>query len=294
MGCGGGALGEFAVGEELGGAAQIVFEGDGRVALTVAGESATLGIAEQLLAAGGGRVGARGLADLDQFDVLGCDGVAGANAATLTLATVVVAAVVAGERKLGERVGRVAAHAVAESGRQGWGGRVIRSWREGAVRRGVEIEVGSGFGGFEERGLPFVGMTEIGGGHAENGEDEVDGVAVDDVEGDGLGELGEGGLDLVEGVEGRQEEGEALAAGAGLGGAQTVGAMLQMVETETLAGDSERLAGAAGVVDVMASVRHECLQNDGEKEKGPCRMTRGLASILGVIVQGKQGKSEIK
>ena len=91
---GGGALGEFTVGEEVGGAAQIVFEGDGRVALTVAGESATLGIAEQLLAAGGGRLGARGLADLDQFDVLGCDGVAGANAATLTLAAVVVAAVV--------------------------------------------------------------------------------------------------------------------------------------------------------------------------------------------------------
>jgi len=153
-----------------------------------------------------------------------------------------------------------------------WATRVlIQRGRKGDVGRGVEIEaggeavlggdvnVGSGLVGVVEVGLPLLGMEEIAGSDAENGEESVGGVAVDDAGGDGLGQLGERGVDVVHGIERRQVEGEAFAAGAVLGGAEAAGAIAKMVDAVALSFDGEGLAEAAGVVDVVASVRHECL-----------------------------------
>jgi hypothetical protein len=119
---------------------------------------------------------------------------------------------------------------------------------------GGDIDIGSGLSGFEKAGLPLLGMSQIAGGNAEDGEDDVGGVAIDRSCGNSFGQLGQRGVDRVHRVKRRQVELEALAAGTGLGHAEAAGAVTKVVDAVALSGDGEGLADAAGVVDMRANV----------------------------------------
>ena len=96
------AFGELAFGHDLGGAAHVLFYGDGFVAFAVANELAAAAVELELLVAGGTGIGPEFSTGLIHFDGLGRDGVVRANAVTFTFATGVVAAIVAGEGQLGK------------------------------------------------------------------------------------------------------------------------------------------------------------------------------------------------
>jgi len=271
---------EFALGHHFDGAAHVAFQGDGFVALAFAVNTAAFGVALELSAAYGSNVGTIGLGHLHDFDHLGSERVVGTDAATLTFSALVVAAVMAGEGHLGKRViseqlSFVRGVPTIANVRQLW---ATHGWRKGDSGRGVEIEVGrqailgsdvdvgSRLSGFVKAGLPFLGMAEATGSHAEDGEQKVGGVAVDGALGNCLGKLGQCGVNRMHGFKRRQVEFEALAAGTGLGHAKAAGAITKMMDTEALSCDGEGFAGAAGVVDMRASLGHKFSVN----EKGLC------------------------
>lgn len=95
------------MGEDVCSAANVQFLGTSGVALAIGTRFATLPVAFELPGAKSGRIGTKGLADLDDFHGLRCDGKVGANEHAVTGSAVVIGAEVAGMRQ-GRRVGEVA------------------------------------------------------------------------------------------------------------------------------------------------------------------------------------------
>ena len=138
--------------------------------------------------------------------------------------------------------------------------------REGAVRRGVEVEVAGeaellgdvdfgGLVGMVEVGLPLLGVAEVERCEAQDGEKRVGAPGIDHVGGHGFGELGESGLHGVHAVERRELEVKALAAGAHLGHAKLARAVAQVVGAVRLVFGGDGVAGVAGVVDVRTGTK---------------------------------------
>ena len=244
---------EFALGHHFDGTPHIAFQGNSLVALAFTVKAAALGIAHELFATHGGNLGTIGLSHLDDFDHLGSERVVGTDPATFTFAALVVAAVVAGEGHLGKRV--VSRQLPVVSGvptianvRQLWATQGLRKSSSG---RGVEVEiggeavlgsnidVGSRLVGVVEAFLPLLRVQQISGSNAQNREEIVGAAAVDDAAGDGLGQLGESGVNRVHGFERRQVEFEALTASMGLGHAKATGAITKVMDTVALSGDGE-------------------------------------------------------
>ena len=131
-----------------------------------------------------------------------------------------------------------------------WATRVCKPG-EGYIGSGIEVEVGgkavlggdidigSRLIGMVEAVLPLLRMPKIAGGDAQDGEEELRGVVLDDAAGNGFGQLGDRGLDRVHGLERRQVEFEALAAGTGLGHAKATGAITKMIDAVALSSDGK-------------------------------------------------------
>jgi len=178
--------------------------------------------------------------------------------------------------------------------------RATQGRRKGDIMWSVEIEVGrkailgsninvrSRLVGLVEAGLPLLRVQEILGGNTQDRQEVVGRTAVDDAAANGLGKLREGGVDRVHGFKWRQVEFEALAARTGLGHAKAASAITKVVDTVALSFDGEGLAGAAGVVNMRASVGHKFSVN----EKGPCRETRTLTFRFEVRIQESKKNRE--